>query len=207
MAHLCMSADNGWGRVEGIGVDVHVHRITNLWGWQAPPTKTPEETRMALQSWLPRDKWKEINWLLVGLGQKVCLPVGRRCGECELGFRGLCKAADRKKVNEGRMRREVEVKRDVVMGIEVGVGVGEVGEGVVKDEALAMRVKREFVKREEEEHVKMEVIKREKMEEVEEAEETEATFVKSEMVKEETIDEDVKPALPPPSKRAKRSRR
>ena len=29
----------------GIGVDVHVHRITNRLGWHIPPTKTPEETR------------------------------------------------------------------------------------------------------------------------------------------------------------------
>jgi endonuclease-3 len=115
MAHLCMSADNGWGRVEGIGVDVHVHRITNLWGWQQPATKTPEDTRLALQSWLPKDRWKEINWLLVGLGQAVCLPIGRKCGDCELGLRGLCKAAERKKVIEGRKKRETqdaaEVKR------------------------------------------------------------------------------------------------
>ena len=45
MAHLCMSAPNGWDRVEGIGVDVHVHRITNRLGWHKPPTKNPEETR------------------------------------------------------------------------------------------------------------------------------------------------------------------
>lgn len=31
----------------GIGVDVHVHRITNRLGWHKPPTKTPEETRLA----------------------------------------------------------------------------------------------------------------------------------------------------------------
>ena len=108
MAHLCMSAENGWNRVEGIGVDVHVHRITNLWGWQNPPTKTPEDTRLALQAWLPRDKWKEINWLLVGLGQAVCLPVGRKCGDCDLGLKGLCKAADRKKVAEGRRKVKLE---------------------------------------------------------------------------------------------------
>ncbi|KAL2196388.1 DNA glycosylase [Corynascus similis CBS 632.67] len=114
MAHLCMSATNGWGRVEGIGVDVHVHRITNLWGWQSPPSKTPEETRHALESWLPRDRWKEINWLLVGLGQSVCLPVGRRCGECELGLRGLCKSAERGKVLEGRKRR-MELKKEEVV--------------------------------------------------------------------------------------------
>lgn len=29
MAYLCLSA--AWGRTEGIGVDVHVHRISNLW--------------------------------------------------------------------------------------------------------------------------------------------------------------------------------
>lgn len=88
MAYLCMSA--AWGRHEGIGVDVHVHRITNLWGWHK--TKTPEETRLALQSWLPRDKWHEINKLLVGLGQTVCLPVKRRCGECYLAGTKLCKS-------------------------------------------------------------------------------------------------------------------
>lgn len=88
MAYLCMSA--AWGKHEGIGVDVHVHRITNLWGWNK--TKTPEETRLALQSWLPRDKWHEINKLLVGLGQTVCLPVKRRCGECYLAGTGLCKS-------------------------------------------------------------------------------------------------------------------
>lgn len=86
MAYLCLSA--AWGKHEGIGVDVHVHRITNLWGWNK--TKTPEETRMALQSWLPHEKWHEINKLLVGLGQTVCLPVKRRCGDCYLFGKGLC---------------------------------------------------------------------------------------------------------------------
>jgi endonuclease-3 len=89
MAYLCMSA--AWGRDEGIGVDVHVHRITNLWGWHK--TKQPEETRAALESWLPKDKWHDINNLLVGHGQTICLPVGRRCGDCKLADRGLCPSA------------------------------------------------------------------------------------------------------------------
>jgi endonuclease III len=110
MAYLCMTA--AWNRVEGIGVDVHVHRITNLWGWNK--TNSPEATRLALQSWLPHNKWREINWLLVGFGQAVCLPIGRKCGDCDLGLQGLCKAAERKKVIEGRKRRgeKLEVKDD-----------------------------------------------------------------------------------------------
>lgn len=89
MAYLCMSA--AWGRDEGIGVDVHVHRITNLWGWHK--TRTPEETRAMLESWLPRDKWHDINHLLVGFGQTWCPPVGRRCDECKLAMNGLCPSA------------------------------------------------------------------------------------------------------------------
>ena len=112
-------------------MDTHLHRLSNLWGWNK--TKNPEETRLALQSWLPHDKWREINWLLVGFGQMVCLPVGRKCGECDLGLQGLCKAAERSKVIEGRrIKREQvkaeddgtivkteEVKREVVIKEEV----------------------------------------------------------------------------------------
>lgn len=130
MAHLCLSA--AWDRTEGIGVDVHVHRITNLWGWNK--TKNPEDTRRALQSWLPRDKWREINWLLVGFGQAVCLPVGRKCGNCDLGLNGLCKAAEKKKVLEARrIKEQVQVG-----GSEVAVKREEIVEQVVvKKEAVS----------------------------------------------------------------------
>lgn len=127
MAYLCMSA--AWGRTEGIGVDVHVHRITNLWGFHK--TKNPEETRAALESWLPREKWHEINHLLVGFGQTTCLPVGRKCGECTLSEKGLCpgavvekkivKQAKKKVVKEGK--EEDEVKKEEV---EVAVKEEEV---------------------------------------------------------------------------------
>ncbi|CAL1543588.1 unnamed protein product, partial [Lymnaea stagnalis] len=29
-----------------------------------------------------RDLWSEVNHLLVGFGQQVCLPVGPKCGGC-----------------------------------------------------------------------------------------------------------------------------
>ncbi|CZS98544.1 related to DNA repair protein NTG1 [Rhynchosporium agropyri] len=108
MGYLCLSS--AWGKHEGIGVDVHVHRITNLWGWHT--TKGPEESRLALQAWLPKELWHEINWVLVGLGQTVCLPVGRKCGDCELGLRGLCKAAERGKVTIGRKLKEERIKEN-----------------------------------------------------------------------------------------------
>ncbi|KAK3052333.1 alpha,alpha-trehalase nth1 [Extremus antarcticus] len=113
MAYLCMSA--AWGRDEGIGVDVHVHRITNLWGWHK--TSTPEQTRAELESWLPKEKWHDINHLLVGLGQTVCLPAGRRCGECDLAVKGLCPSAEVRKVSPVKKR----VKREVQIKVEDGV--------------------------------------------------------------------------------------
>ncbi|KAK2033305.1 DNA glycosylase, partial [Colletotrichum zoysiae] len=143
MAYLCLSA--AWDRTEGIGVDVHVHRITNLWGWHK--TTQPEATRLALQSWLPKDKWREINWLLVGFGQTVCLPVGRKCGECDLGLSGMCKAAERKKVNEGRRTREtrVEMKEEEVVKEGGGSVVIKQEEVVKQEEAVQDRVVNEAV--------------------------------------------------------------
>lgn len=146
MAYLCMSV--AWNRTEGIGVDVHVHRITNMWGWNK--TKNPEETRLALQSWLPHDRWREINGLLVGLGQSVCLPVGRRCGQCDLGLQGLCKAAERKKVLEGRRIKEEMFKEDVIkeetIKVEKEEDQGVSGSAIVKVETLVkeeVKVKQE----------------------------------------------------------------
>ncbi|XP_050824728.1 endonuclease III-like protein 1 isoform X1 [Gopherus flavomarginatus] len=91
MAHLVM--DIAWKNVTGIGVDTHVHRVSNRLKWVKKETKTPEETRVALEDWLPRDLWSEINWLLVGFGQQICQPVNPRCRECL--NRHICPAATR----------------------------------------------------------------------------------------------------------------
>jgi endonuclease-3 len=143
MGYLTLSA--AWGRHEGIGVDVHVHRITNLWGWHK--TKNPEETRAELESWLPKEKWHDINHLLVGFGQTICLPVGRKCGECELSGEGLCpsvvKSSPVKKrvkkieveAEDGRVNEEeVKFERDDV-GIKMEADLED--EGRVEMQALA----------------------------------------------------------------------
>ncbi|GFY41738.1 hypothetical protein TNIN_314221 [Trichonephila inaurata madagascariensis] len=52
MAHIVMSV--AWNDTVGIAVDTHVHRISNRLGWVRKPTKDPEETRKALEKWLPK---------------------------------------------------------------------------------------------------------------------------------------------------------
>ncbi len=65
-----------------IGVDIHVHRITNRWGYVA--TSTPEKTTVALEQKLPRAYWVEINALLVPFGKHVCIGTAPRCSTCPL---------------------------------------------------------------------------------------------------------------------------
>lgn len=63
-------------------MDTHVHRISNRIGWVKKPTSTPEDTRKSLETWLPFDLWSEVNHLMVGFGQTICLPIGPLCHEC-----------------------------------------------------------------------------------------------------------------------------
>lgn len=65
-----------------ISVDVHVHRITNRWGYVS--TKTPEKTMKALEDKLPKKYWVEINRLLVPFGKHVCAGTNPRCSTCPL---------------------------------------------------------------------------------------------------------------------------
>lgn len=65
-----------------IGVDIHVHRVTNRWGYV--DAKTPEKTMAALQEKLPRRYWVEINALLVPFGKHVCTGTSPRCSTCPL---------------------------------------------------------------------------------------------------------------------------
>ncbi|HEX7089865.1 MAG TPA: endonuclease III [Longimicrobiales bacterium] len=63
-----------------IGVDVHVHRVTNRWGYVR--TKRPEATRRALEKRLPRRYWVEINRVLVPFGKHVCTGRLPHCSTC-----------------------------------------------------------------------------------------------------------------------------
>lgn len=63
-----------------IGVDIHVHRVTNRWGYVQAPT--PERTMVALENKLPRGYWVEINRLLVPFGKHICTGQRPRCTTC-----------------------------------------------------------------------------------------------------------------------------
>jgi endonuclease III len=65
-----------------IGVDIHVHRVTNRWGYVA--AKTPEKTMAALMGKLPRKYWVEINRLLVPFGKHFCVGTRPFCSTCPL---------------------------------------------------------------------------------------------------------------------------
>ena len=64
----------------GICVDIHVHRISNRWGYVQ--TKTPEKTEFALREKLPAEYWIEYNGLLVTFGQNLCTPTSPWCSRC-----------------------------------------------------------------------------------------------------------------------------
>jgi endonuclease-3 len=75
--NLAMGVACGQAR---IGVDIHVHRVTNRWGYVAAPT--PETTMAQLQQTLPKRYWVEINRLLVPFGKHVCTGRLPKCSTC-----------------------------------------------------------------------------------------------------------------------------
>lgn len=76
-AHLTLAVgcEQPW-----ISVDIHVHRVTNRWGYVAAPA--PEQTMVALEGILPKEYWIDINRLLVPFGKHICTGDLPRCSTC-----------------------------------------------------------------------------------------------------------------------------
>ena len=70
------------GAAPQIGVDIHVHRITNRWGYVQ--AKSPEHTLAALEKKLPQKYWVEINRLLVPFGKHICRGSAPKCSTCPI---------------------------------------------------------------------------------------------------------------------------
>lgn len=86
-AHLALGVAAGY---PCISVDIHVHRVTNRWGYVA--TKTPEKTMAALEQKLPQQYWIEINRLLVPFGKHICRGRAPKCHSCPL--ESMCAQVD-----------------------------------------------------------------------------------------------------------------
>lgn len=69
-------------QVPRVSVDVHVHRVTNRWGYVQ--SKSPEQTMEILEAKLPIAYWIEINRLLVPFGKHICTGTRPRCSTCLL---------------------------------------------------------------------------------------------------------------------------
>jgi endonuclease-3 len=63
-----------------ISVDVHVHRVTNRWGYVA--INSPDKTLTVLTEKLPERHWIDINRLLVPFGKHICTGRLPRCSTC-----------------------------------------------------------------------------------------------------------------------------
>lgn len=61
-------------------VDVHVHRISNRFGYLK--SKNPDETEIILRENLDKKYWNKYNFLLVAFGQSICRPISPHCSKC-----------------------------------------------------------------------------------------------------------------------------
>jgi endonuclease-3 len=63
-----------------ISVDIHVHRVTNRWGFIQ--STSPEQTMLELQQKVPQTKWIDINRLLMPFGKHICTGRLPCCSTC-----------------------------------------------------------------------------------------------------------------------------
>lgn len=76
-ANLVLGIAGGQAR---IGVDIHVHRVTNRWGYIH--AATPEKSLHELERKLPRKHWVNINRWLVPFGKHICTGARPFCSTC-----------------------------------------------------------------------------------------------------------------------------
>ncbi len=79
----------GYGIVEGIAVDTHVRRISNLLG--LTDSKDPDKIEQDLMRITPREDWMNLSYLLIMHGRETCIAGRPKCRECVLN--DLCPSA------------------------------------------------------------------------------------------------------------------
>ena len=82
-----------FGIAEGVAVDTHAKRISNLTGLSKE--KEPEKIEQDLLKTFPKECWKDLNHLLVWHGRNTCVARNPKCDICPIS--NLCKFAKSKK--------------------------------------------------------------------------------------------------------------
>jgi len=83
-ANIVLSS--GFGKAEGIAVDVHVKRLAGRLGLSQQ--KDPEKIERDLLAIVPKKYWLDFNYMLVNHGRAVCQARKPRCPECAINH--LC---------------------------------------------------------------------------------------------------------------------
>ena len=81
-----------FGIAEGVAVDTHAKRISNLTGLSKE--KEPEKIERDLLKTFPKKCWKDLNHLFVWHGRNVCVARNPKCNICPIS--NLCKFAKSK---------------------------------------------------------------------------------------------------------------
>lgn len=74
---------NAYGIVEGIAVDTHVKRLSNVLGLS--DEKTPEKIEKDLMEIFPKKEWFRLTYLLIEYGRNYCTARPHSHKECPLG--------------------------------------------------------------------------------------------------------------------------
>jgi len=80
---------NAYEVVEGIAVDTHVMRLSQRLGWSKE--KDRDKIERDLLALIQRDKWYEVNYLLIAHGRKICDAKKPDCANCMVSE--LCPSA------------------------------------------------------------------------------------------------------------------
>ena len=82
-----------FGIAEGVAVDTHAKRISNLTGLSKE--KEPEKIEQDLLKTFPKECWKDLNHLLVWHGRNTCVARNPKCDICPIS--NLCKFYNKSK--------------------------------------------------------------------------------------------------------------
>jgi endonuclease-3 len=80
---------NSFGKVEGIAVDTHVHRLSRRLGFS--DEDDPNKVERDLMALFSKKKWFALTYLLIEHGRNICLAKAPRCEDCVVN--DLCPAS------------------------------------------------------------------------------------------------------------------